>query len=849
MKVFVITAVLSVFPLAVTAQTYSGRVVGESGQPLNSASVIMLADDNHTTLGFTRTGRDGTFSVSEKSGRKAGGIMFSCIGYARDTVSLKDFCQGQTIVLREQAVAVKEVKVTAPRVTQRGDTLGFLVKSFRQKQDRSIADVIKKMPGLQVSSDGSISYQGRKINKFYIEGLDLMGEKYTLASENIPADKVRSVQVLENHQPVRMLRDVSFSEQAALNIVLADEARNIWQGMADVGAGAAVQGAADMLGDCRLTAMMFSRKMQSVSMYKYNNAGKNVMKEVTDKQASGYGAPAERSLLDDMTVPVPSLDPARTAFNDSHLLATNWLFKTRKGDDLRLQISGLLDRTTQNQYARTVYTDVGDGAAIVEDVNADKRTNELSAELLYRINRDNIYLENTVKGIAGFNRSTAVTMLNGREANENVKPHKRYVADTFTISRRLRNGRLLSLSAYFSYNSLPGSLLLTDSTMQKLDMRSFYWGAETFFGHRVGVFDFRYTLSSKGKSQRLSVHNSGFSGKEDYREADTRLVPQISYKRGSVNFTASAPLVWLSRTSDGDTDNRFLAEPSLLVGFRPTARWSFSASYSYAYTPLDVSVSGHLPIFTDYITMRQGRGNLCNTESHAVSGSLSYKNTVKGQFATVAVTWNKVLDNILFSSELTGDIYKSYATDRNSDSRMLSVFARLAQSFRWSKLNIGMTAYYVNNDYSLLVSDDIVPFRMDNLILSADISMQPAQWLSFEAYSSFTMSGQESKGKGSSGIPTLNSFSHGVRCFLMPRHWQIELDNELYHSSDESVSFNYFSDISVSYRRKTYEIGVSLNNIFGNDTYSKRTISTAMRRYQVTRLRPRSVMAKVSFNF
>lgn len=848
-KVIAFTIILSVFSLTVTAQTYNGRVVGESGKPLNSASIIMLASDNHTTLNFTRSRQDGTFSISETDGKKAGSIMFSCIGYARDTINIKKFRQGQTIVLHEQSVVIKEVKVKAPRITQRGDTLNFLVKSFRQKQDRSIADVIKKMPGLQVSQDGSIYYQGRQINKFYIEGLDLMGQKYTIASENLSADKVKSVQVLEKHQPVRMLRDISFSEQAALNIVLTDEARNVWQGMADIGCGTTVQGNEDILGDCRLTAMMFSRKMQSISMYKYNNTGKNVMKEVTDKQTSDYDVPTESNLLDDITMPVPSLEPARTTFNDSHLLATNWLFKTHKGDDLRLQISGLSDKTVQNQYSQTVYTDISDGTAIVEDVDADKRTSELSADLLYRINRDDIYLENTVKGFADFNRSSAVTVLNGHGLYENVKPRKRYVADTFTISKRLKSGRLFSLSAYFSYNSLPGNLLLADSTVQKLDMQSFYWGTETFFGHRVGVFDFRYTLSTKGKSQHLFVHNIDFSGKDSYIEADTRFSPQISYKGGLMNFTASVPLVWLTRTLNGDTHNKFLMEPSLRVGFRPTARWDFSASYSYSYMPLDVSVSGRLPIFADYITMRQGRGSLCTTKSHAVSGNISYKNTIKGQFATVAVTWNKVLDNILYSSELTGDVYKSYATDKTSDSEMLSVFARLAQSFRWSKLNIGMTAYYVGNDYSLLVSGDITPFRMDNLILSVDVSLQPAQWLSFEAYSSFTMSRQENEGENSFDIPTLNSFSHGIKCFLMPGYWQVELDNEFYHSNDESVSFNYFSDISVSYRRKTYEIGVSLDNIFGNDTYCKRTFSTTTRCYQATQLRPRAVMAKVSFNF
>ncbi len=77
-------------------------------------------------------------------------------------------------------------------------------------------------------------------------------------------------------------------------------------------------------------------------------------------------------------------------------------------------------------------------------------------------------------------------------------------------------------------------------------------------------------------------------------------------------------------------------------------------------------------------------------------------------------------------------------------------------------------------------------------IQNGQVSLKSAQWLSFEAYSSFTISGQENKGKSDFDIHALNSFSHGIKCFLMPRHWQIEFDNELYHSNDESVSFNYF---------------------------------------------------------
>lgn len=570
-KTFLAAILSFIAVLTATAQTYKGKVVNENGKPLRSASVVLLADGGRTTLSFTSTAGDGSFAISEKDngGKRAVSMMFSYIGYARDTLS-------------------------------------FLVKSFKQKQDRSIADVIKKMSGLQVGEDGTITYQGKRINKFYIEGLDLLGSKYSQASENISADKVKSVQVYERHQPVKLLRDVTFSDQAALNIVLTDDARNIWQGLADIGAGTKAQGGAGALGDSRIMVMMFSRKMQSISMYKYNNTGKDVMKEVHDRQTVENDAPVENSILGGITMPAPSLDQTRTTFNNSNLLATNWLFKTRKGDDMRLQVSGLLDKTTQSQTTQTVYTDLAGGNAIVEDVDAAQHTSEISAELKYEKKRDDIYLVNTLKGYADFYRSTATTMLNGMEMYENVKPRKRYVQDSFTMSKRLKNKRLFSLSAYFSYNNLPGSLLLSDCTMERLGMQSFYWGAETYFSHRAGRFNFRYTLSTNGKSQQLSINNTMVDGKDKYDESDTRLTPQANYSLGSFKLTASVPLVWLLLRLNSDTRNDFLLEPSLKASFSPTARWDFSASYSYSYNHLDVSLSGSLPIFTDYITMRQG---------------------------------------------------------------------------------------------------------------------------------------------------------------------------------------------------------------------------------------------------
>lgn len=70
-----------------------------------------------------------------------------------------------------------------------------------------------------------ISYQGTAINKFYIEGMDLLGGKYNIATNNISNDDVGSVEIMENHQPIKALNGLSISEQAAINLRLKEKAK------------------------------------------------------------------------------------------------------------------------------------------------------------------------------------------------------------------------------------------------------------------------------------------------------------------------------------------------------------------------------------------------------------------------------------------------------------------------------------------------------------------------------------------------------------------------------------------------------------------------------------------------
>ena len=148
------------------AQTFTGRVTDKSGKPLVSASVVAKGDGG-SVVAFARARQDGHFSLTIPQGKEAKSVEFLMMGFGKVVIPLKDYKNGQTIKMQEQAIALKEVKVTPQRIREQGDTLTYSVESFKLKQDRSIADVIAKMPGLEVLPSGTIRYQGKAINKFY----------------------------------------------------------------------------------------------------------------------------------------------------------------------------------------------------------------------------------------------------------------------------------------------------------------------------------------------------------------------------------------------------------------------------------------------------------------------------------------------------------------------------------------------------------------------------------------------------------------------------------------------------------------------------------------------------------
>ncbi len=220
--------------VAAVPETVTGTIVdGDSRQHL-SGVVVQALDSNGKATAFASSDVKGVFKI--RISAAADSISFRRMGYESLKLPVDhDFAQG--VALYPKATVLKDVIVEAPDIYARGDTLVFNVARYANATDNAIIDVIKRLPGIKVEEDGTIKYQGKPINKFYIDGDDFLGGQYGLATNNISHKDVKSVEVMENHQPVKALEGIDFPEEAGINIKLNEGAKGKWVGVAKAGGG------------------------------------------------------------------------------------------------------------------------------------------------------------------------------------------------------------------------------------------------------------------------------------------------------------------------------------------------------------------------------------------------------------------------------------------------------------------------------------------------------------------------------------------------------------------------------------------------------------------------------------
>jgi hypothetical protein len=223
-----------------TAQIKVTGVVKDSiGNPLEMANVIALNKKTNVLDSYGFTDSKGNFKLTLKPNATYS-IKASYIGYKTSDVVIetKEVDIKKDITLQSDTT-LDEVDITYKiPVSIKGDTLVYDADSFKAGTEKKLGDVLKRLPGVEVNSDGEIEVEGKKVGKVMVEGKDFFDGDTKIATQNIPANAIDKVQVLKNFSEVGQLKGVQDnSDNLAINIKLKEGKKNFWFGEITAGAG------------------------------------------------------------------------------------------------------------------------------------------------------------------------------------------------------------------------------------------------------------------------------------------------------------------------------------------------------------------------------------------------------------------------------------------------------------------------------------------------------------------------------------------------------------------------------------------------------------------------------------
>jgi hypothetical protein len=212
MKKILISLLLlvAVATLAVAQRSVQSTVFdAKNGMPLEMATVRLLKAADSTLVQGAQTNTNGYFSLP---GIRQGNyiLIVSSVGYVehRENINMerRDVIV-KNIQLREDVKLLKEVDVkgTAAQLVVKGDTLEYNATAFKVQENAVVEDLLKRLPGVEITSDGKITVNGQEVKRIRVDGKRFFDGDAEMATKNIPAEMIEKIQVLEQKSDMAQL--------------------------------------------------------------------------------------------------------------------------------------------------------------------------------------------------------------------------------------------------------------------------------------------------------------------------------------------------------------------------------------------------------------------------------------------------------------------------------------------------------------------------------------------------------------------------------------------------------------------------------------------------------------------
>lgn len=888
------------------AQTViQGSVFNERGNVVD-AFVTVSPKGTATMIGYSEVDVKGQYRLEFKTDTDSVTICISGMRIGNQVHTIANRSQKLNFTAKEQIRELKEVTVKAEKIRQEGDTISYLVGAYQEQGDRVIGDVLKRMPGIEVADNGSIKYNGKSIKRFYVEEMDLLQGRYGLATNNINASDVASVQVMEHHQPVKMLQGNELTDDVAINLKLKDSAKGTVAINTMIGAGAQQAGGwgfgsrpldsdnttvgQNPLWTGELVGMYFAKKRQNMSLYKGNNTGEDVSKELTEHYSGINSIGLYPFCPTGAVLPSGSgLPQKRTFDNHSHILTMNHLEKPNRDTEVGLNIAYYNDNIRREGNSLSDHFLSDDSRLLIrESMTSETKVNNLNIQARYNLNSEIGFINNVLKFDTNWNsdrvlgqvlsETTGHTPVN--YGNDLVRQHfdrpELSISNTFnTIKNIGKNSLNLHFSAGYAHrpNTLTSdidSLVQDTHTTNTQDVTSHHIAGRFSTGYNIHVgdyFKFNYGVSASANlhgivtdlygSTNSSVNMLPVSSQNDlwYNTFSVALDQSYKYETHDFGITLGLPLNLYSQTlndrirKDNHSYTHLLFFPSLSVNWGITRDLWLNGGVSYSKTVGDPGgiYSGY--IMSNYRTFQRSYvQQLSETKNYGANTSLRYRNALQALFASIGFNFRRSHDNQIYGYTYDGGTSVIQAVNQPTVSDNYGVNGEASKGFEFLRSTVRVFGGYNLSQSERLIADNLYQFNAQSLNFGGSLSFSPFEWIGIVYGCGFANSRSYTKGN-ENGSTAVRSNTQRLSMSIYPtKKLTLTLSAEdNYNNLTATNRHAWFGDAKAKLKLKLVDLELQLNNLFDQRQYTRVNYSGLDIYTQTSQLRPRNVVMSVRF--
>lgn len=884
--VYILVLFTSFNTIIAQTKNLTGVVSDTLNIPLENANVIAKPFGANAQLKFAIADNKGRFRLELESSEKYE-ITVSYIGYQEEVLILEPNSPKTThnFKLANTGEQLKEIiiKHEFKPIVIKKDTMTFNVKSFVNGNERKMKEVLEKLPGVEVDKKGNVTVQGKKVTKMLVEGKNFFGGGSKLAVENIPADAIDKIEVIDHFNEVGFMKKVSDSEDLAMNVKLKEDKKKFVFG--DIEAGAEVAGDKGFfLGHAGL--FYYSPKTNLSYIGDSNNVGRSTFTfDDLMRFDGGFSSflSGRKSFSNLYTLTTDNTD---VVLNKSQFSAIN--FSVDTSPKLALSGYGIFSKTltatqseSRNKFLQNTLISFENQSqrnrnqAMLGLGNVKLDYSPTSKEKWYynvQLQSSNNKVTSNINSVTNVNNNLFENLSNADNTNlkQYIEWHKSINDNhttTLVVNHALDSNK--PFNSWFTNQPFLSGLipLQTDSNytveqIKKVKNNSIdalfkhYWILDNF-NHLYTVVGNNYGKSNFVTSEKQlltsglvnNFETAGFGNNTQYVLNDAYLGFEYKFKIGNLTTKPGLYLHWYQlKTNQNNTNNvlnKNLWQPQFNTEYEFNKSESLTLNYKLTNTFPEVSQLANQFTLQAYNSVFKGNALLENEQFHATSLRYTKMNLYRGITINANASFNKKTKTTRNEVEINGiNQFTTPILTNNPETtwRMMSSVTKKIYRFN-VKLNTNLNWF----NYIQKVNNITSNYDRNNQQLGLSLKTAYRKWPDFSI--GYTKGFNQIKGITESGFKT-DEFKVSFEKSIL-KSWTFEIEYENLTNTNFANQTNFYdvANTSLRYHKKNSAISFELfaNNFLNNKAKNVNSISDFVVSEQTTFILPRVVMLLVSY--